>query len=119
MRLDEQEGISLLVKTSHELLSHPYIVASSPDAPLVAAKLHTTWDLTWGYIQQRPEQPIPTRVLAAKLSFAAQQAANLLARLPTRLQHKWIRLQFDNSARPSKTAELLRELVTRLKDFKR
>jgi hypothetical protein len=119
VRQDEQEGINLLVKTAHELLTHPDVVGSSPDSTIVRNKLRDTWALTSSYIQQRPEQPIPSRSLASKVSFASQQAADLLDGLPTRLRHKWIRLQYNCSATPSKTADLLRELVRRMKDFRR
>jgi hypothetical protein len=116
---EEQEGINLLVRTAYELLEHPDVVITSPDAPLTGHKLHTTWGLTWGYVRQRPERPIPSRALAAKVSFAAQHAADLLARLPTRLQHRWIKLQFNGAAMPSKTADLLQELAARMNKFRR
>ncbi len=121
LSLAEIEGIDLLIKTAHELLSHTYIVAVAPvpDATTTAEKLLITWKFVYTFLQQHPTRPAPTREMASKLIIATLSAAKVLNNLPTRLQNQWIRLQYMGSAMPSKTSELLQELAIRMKDFKR
>jgi hypothetical protein len=96
---DEVEGINHLIGISVRYLEHPDV-----DSTTVAQKLQNTWGSIW------PGRA-PAKATATKLSFAAQEAADVLSRPSV------ARVPFSLPA--SNVARELREVVKRMKAFRR
>ncbi len=109
--ITEIDGIEYLVKLTFDYLNHPDVADTVPGAQITKLKLNTVWGLVWTHLQQHPTRPVPSRALAAKLSFAAQEAADLLDSPKIRA--------IPFAIRSTNVARSLRDLVKRLKDFRK
>jgi hypothetical protein len=107
----EIDGIEYLVKRTFDYLKHPDVVEAVPGAPVTRRKLDAVWSLVWTHLQQHRGRPAPSAALAGKLSWAAQEAADLLSSPAVRQIH--FALPAANVARE------LREVVRRMKSFRR
>jgi hypothetical protein len=107
----EVDGINHLVRVTLEFLEHPDVVEIDDGAPVTRRKLETVWGLVRVNLQQHPARLAPSATLAGKLSYAAQEAADVLSRPEV------TRIPF--AVRTTNVASALREVVRRMKAFRR
>jgi hypothetical protein len=107
----EVDGIDYIVRRTRQYLEHPDVVAVDEHSPDVANHLSTVWGFVRTFCQQHPTRRVPTPSLAGKLSIASQTAADLLSH-PDVVQIRFA-LPTSNVARE------LREVVRRMKDFRK
>lgn len=101
----EVDGIDHIVKLTLEYLEHPDVKAL-----IVATKLKGAWEATQFYLQHHPENHVPSAALAEKLSYATQEAADVLS--SPRVTHMHFAIRSTN------VASELREVVRRMKNLR-
>jgi hypothetical protein len=101
---DEVDGIDHLVRIATQYLEHPDVIVQDVGSETIARKLQATWGFIW------PGRA-PTKATAAKFSFAAQQAADVLSRPAV------TRVPFALPA--ANMSRELREVVRRMKAFRK